>query len=112
MRQFPNNMFNPQLLRKFPPQVRQGMNPPVVMNRPPEFEGVDPNARREYFGDRLYAKIASNPKFATFQDLFPKIIGIFLDLSDPYIERLMVDDEYFTIQVNEAVKLLRDGGNN
>lgn len=103
-------MFNPQLLRKFPPQMmRPGM---PTMPVPNDFENIDPQQKREFFGDRLYGKISTNPAFAQFSDLFPKIIGIFLDLDENLIHRLLHDDAYFTSQVSDAVRLLRERAGN
>ena len=46
--------------------------------------------------------------FNSYQSLFPKIIGVFLDLEDSLIEKLLRDDKYFMQQVSETVKLLTE----
>jgi len=127
MRNLPNNMrvnsvFGPHMLRKFPPQTmfvkpnmsHPGMYPPQMGGVPnqqfPQFaniplEGLDKNARRDFFGEKLYTKISSNPQFANMTDYFSKVVGIFLDLDDAVIERLINDDNYFVQQVYETVRV-------
>jgi len=118
MRQFNNpGFFGPQYIRKFPPQtgfvqpnMGQRMNPQMQGQG---FQGMDnmlmdKNARRDYFGERLYTKISSNPQFSQLTEYFSKIVGIFLDLDDQIIERLIQDDGYFFAQVNETVRLLNE----
>jgi len=115
MRPFPNaNVFGPHMLRKFPPQtnfVKPPMMPPQMhpnMGGMPMDMMLDKNARRDYFGEKLYTKISSNPGFAQYADYFSKIVGIFLDLDDPIIERLITDDNYFNTQVIETIRLLEE----
>ena len=81
-----------------------GMDQDMLMN--------DPNAKRDYYGERLYSKISSNPNYANISDFFSKIVGIFLDLEEQVIERLIKDDTYFDIQVRETVRLLAERNNN
>jgi hypothetical protein len=64
VRLFPGNMMGPQMLRKFPPQTNFMKTPMPMMN----MEGLDKNQRRDYYGERLYAKISSNPQFANFAE--------------------------------------------
>ena len=66
----------------------------------------DTNARDEYYGERIYEKIAKIKKYENYEALFPKIVGIFLDLGDGVLEKLIKDDKYFNEQVDEAIKLL------
>jgi len=40
--------------------------------------------------------------------LFSNIVGIFLDLDEPVIERLITDDKYFDLQVRETIRLLAE----
>ena len=68
MRQFPPNMMGPQMLRKFPPQtnfMKPNMGQPQQMMN---MEGIDKNQRRDYYGDRLFTKISSNPQFANLNE--------------------------------------------
>jgi hypothetical protein len=81
-----------------------GMDQEMMMN--------DPNAKRDYYGERLYSKISSNPNYANISDFFSKIVGIFLDLEEQVIERLIKDDTYFDIQVRETVRLLAERSTN
>jgi len=101
-----NNMMNP-MMQNMPPMNMQMNNmmggvDPEIMN--------DPNAKRDYFGERLYTKISSNPNYSHVSDLFSKIVGIFLDLEEPVIERLINDDTYFDVQVRETMRLLAEKG--
>ena len=68
----------------------------------------DPSLRRDYFGEKLYTKISSFTQFGQFSDMFSKIVGIFLDLEEQVIERLISDDSYFDMQVRETIRLLAD----
>ena len=74
MRQFP--VFAHNMLRKFPingPMLNQQqmpfmppqMNP---MNNIPDIGQMDPNTKREFFGEKLYQKISINPAFNKFQE--------------------------------------------
>ena len=64
-------MFGPHMLRKFPPQS-PFMRPPHEMERngPPmmreqvDFSQMDRNTRRDFFGEKLFTRISSNPRFA------------------------------------------------
>jgi polyadenylate-binding protein len=79
MRNFPGQVFGPHMLRKFPPQtafmkpamqMNIPMNPNYPMQQPnipmnmmtPEMM-MDKNARRDFYGERLYTKISSDPRF-------------------------------------------------
>lgn len=99
------NMMNP-MMQNMPP-----MNMPMnnMMDVDPEIMN-DPQAKRNYFGERLYTKISSNPNYSHVSDLFSKIVGIFLDLEEPVIERLINDDTYFDVQVRETMRLLAEKG--
>jgi len=123
MRQFGQGggFFGPQYLRKFPPQTgfvqpnmmqqqrgMQGMQPMQGQNMFTGMDMIDKNARRDYFGERLYTKISTSPQYSQLADYFSKIVGIFLDLDDQIIERLINDDQYFFAQVNETVRLLNE----
>jgi hypothetical protein len=130
MRNLPQNMralnsvFGPHMLRKFPPQtmfVKPNMTHPHMPNMynqqmpmvPPQqfqyapmpLDGLDKNARRDFFGEKLYTKISSNPQFTAMSEYFSKIVGIFLDLDDQVIERLINDEVYFGQQVYETVRV-------
>jgi len=123
MRAF-NNVFGPHMLRKFPPQtmmVKQNMQQMPPMNYgmpgmmpgmggidPQQMEGMDQTQRRDFYGERLFTKISSNPQYSAMNEYFSKIVGIFLDLDDQVIERLINDDTYFSQQVNETVRLLTE----
>ena len=69
-------------------------------------KNMDKNARTDYYGEKIYEKIAKDEKFTAYESYFPKIVGIFLDLSDGIIERLLNDDKYFNEQVEETIRLL------
>ncbi len=119
MRAF-NNVFGPHMLRKFPPQTvfmkpnmqQQQQMPPMQYGMPNQvmpvqmgMENLDKSTRRDFYGEKLYTKISSNPQFSTMNDYFSKIVGIFLDLDDHVIERLINDDVYFSQQVVETVRV-------
>ncbi len=84
----PQNMMmgRNQYPQMMPPQM---MQQPMNMNMP-----VDKNTRRDYYGDRLFSKISSMPQFGNMTDYFSKIVGIFLELEDAIIERLINDDGF------------------
>jgi hypothetical protein len=98
------------------PMNMMGMGPMGTMGMPmmgmdQEMLLNDPNAKRDYYGERLYSKISSNSNYANISDFFSKIVGIFLDLEEQVIERLIKDDTYFDIQVRETVRLLAERNN-
>lgn len=84
------NMMNPQM-----------MNPQMNMNMP-----VDKNTRRDYYGDRLFSKISSLTQLSHLTDFFSKIVGIFLELEDAVIEKLIADEVYLVSQVNETHRVI------
>ena len=69
---------------------------------------MDSNARNEYFGEKLYSKIAKMPQFDKYSNYFSKIVGIFLDLDDNVLYKLLNDNQYFVEQINETIKLLTE----
>ena len=69
---------------------------------------MDTGARTDYFGEQLFAKISNTPAFASYASYFSKIVGIFLDLEDSVIDKLIKDDKYFHQQVQETIKLLTE----
>ena len=69
-------------------------------------EMLDKNARRDFYGERLFTKISTVPQYAAHSDLFSKIVGIFLDLEDTVIERLIEDNNYFNVQVIETIRVI------
>jgi len=79
---------------------QQMMNPPMNMNMP-----VDKNTRRDYYGDRLFSKISSMKQFSNMTEYFSKIVGIFLELDDNIIEKLIADEGFLVSQVNETHKV-------
>ena len=85
------------------PQVQPPLQPP---QNQPDTNKMDKNARIDYYGEKIYEKIAKDEKYAAYESYFPKIVGIFLDLSDGVIERLLNDNKYFDDQVNETIRLL------
>ena len=107
----------PQMIRQFPQQTPPygmmpgpGMMPPMQnqqpMMAPPQ--GRNPNTRNDFFGEQLYQKISGTPIFHEYSAHFAKIVGIFLDLSDAVLERLINDDAYFKQQVQETINLLNN----
>jgi polyadenylate-binding protein len=72
MRPFGQNVFGPHLLRKFPPQtgfMKAPMNMPMnqmpIQNMPQNMDViVDKNVRRDFYGERLFTKISSNPNYS------------------------------------------------
>ena len=100
MMNFPQNMMmnRNQMPNMMNPQ--QMMNPQMNMNIP-----VDKNTRRDYFGDRLFSKISSLQQFSHMTDYFSKIVGIFLELEDAIIEKLINDEAFLVSQVNETYRV-------
>ena len=104
------NMFHPNMMRSFPQnmmmnrnQFPQMMNPQMMgqpMNMP-----VDKNTRRDFYGDKLFSKISSLPQFSNMADYFSKIVGIFLELEDGIVEKLINDDAFLVSQVGETYKV-------
>ena len=102
MRQIPQGMYPPNMMRKMPymPMMAiQGQVPP---------QKTDPIARSDYYGEPLFTKIANTPQFAEYANYFAKIVGIFLDLEDQVLDKLLRDDDYFKQQVQETIKLLTE----
>jgi polyadenylate-binding protein len=73
IRQFGNNVFGgPHMLRKFPPQtsfMKAPMNMPMNQmqnqNVPQNIDMLmDKGARRDFYGERLFTKISSNPHYS------------------------------------------------
>jgi len=86
--------------------VSNNIQPPKMPEPEPPYNKMDKNARTDYYGEKIYEKIAKDKKYAAYESLFPKIVGIFLDLNDGVIEKLINDDKYFDEQVEETIKLL------
>ena len=93
-------------MRKMQYGMQGQMMMPMQNQLPPQ--KTDPNARSDYYGEPLFTKIANTPQFSEYANYFAKIVGIFLDLEDPYLEKLLRDDEYFKEQVQETIKLLTE----
>ena len=104
-------MGMPMNMNQMPMGMNMNMNMGPMMGMDQEFLN-DPNAKRDYYGERLYGKISSNPYYGDITEYFSKVVGIFLDLEEPVIERLIKDDNYFDIQVRETVRLLAERSNN
>lgn len=107
--------FPPQMIRQFPPQTPYGMMPNQMMGpmqpqpmMPQQQRNVNTNTRNDYFGEQLFQKISRTPIFQEHSQHFAKIVGIFLDLSDNVLERLIQDDAYFQQQVQETINLLNN----
>ena len=115
-------MFHPQM-QQFPmmpmprmmmPPFNNNMRPPMV-NMPPPQQQLDPRnmdktTRQDFYGEQLFTKVSKNPKFTNYANYFSKIVGIFLDLDDNIIEKLLKDDKYFEEQVEETIHLLSEKG--
>ena len=90
--------------------------PRIIQNNMREFSeknnnSMDSNARNEYFGEKLYNKISKISQFDKYANYFSKIVGIFLDLDDNVLDKLINDDQYFVEQINETIKLLSEKDN-
>ena len=115
MRGFPmyNMPMGPMRPRMMPPYNNMRPQQPI-MNMPPqqppqmEPNKMDANARADYYGEQLFTKISRSPEFSNYANYFSKIVGIFLDLEDTVIEKLIKDDKYFHNQVQETIKLLTE----
>lgn len=95
-----------------PPMNMMGMpmNPvrPMVMQPMQSPPKMDPNSRADYFGEMLFEKISNCRGFENYANYFSKIVGIFLDLDDNVLDKLIKDDKYFEQQVKETIKLLTE----
>jgi len=116
IRSFPRGMapmnMNINLQRRMP-FANMNMRINLNNNQPPRKQEqtgynnrMDSNARTDYYGEKIYEKISKDKKYAAYESYFPKIVGIFLDLSDGVVERLINDDKYFDEQVEETIRLL------
>ncbi len=130
MRKFPNQINYPNQQIDMLPQSYDlvlGMQHYQMMNMMPMMGGMqvplnmggmqipmeniqemDSNAKRDYYGEKLYNKISANPTYQHFHEFYSKIVGIFLDLEDHVIEKLINDDHYFDLQVRETMRLLAE----
>ena len=116
VRNFPHGMspMNLNMQRRMPfLNMRVNINNNINTNnfqppKQPSSPKMDKNARTDYYGEKIYEKISKAQKYAAYESIFPKIVGIFLDLNDGVIERLLTDDQYFDEQVEETIRLLGD----
>jgi len=116
VRNFPHGMspMNLNMQRRMPfLNMRVNINNNINANniqppKQPSSPKMDKNARTDYYGEKIYEKISKAQKYAAYESIFPKIVGIFLDLNDGVIERLLTDDQYFDEQVEETIRLLGD----
>lgn len=109
-------MLNPDIIRRLPPQsmgippnMRPGMSEQMMMIPPMMMPNQQRarNQRNDYYGEHLFAKITQNKKFQDYNNLFTKIVGIFLDCEDSTIEKMIKDDNFFETQVYEALNLIQ-----
>jgi RNA recognition motif-containing protein len=106
-------MFSPQMLRKLPQNSYVNvMKQPIQMNMPihhqqqhPQMFHNDVNSRQDYYGEALFSKLQRINHLSQHYHYFSKIVGIFLELEDHHIQRLISDDNYFIIQVQETLKV-------
>ncbi len=105
------NHYN-TLQRKKETQIisRYFMNKPhnfQLLERVQEFQPItyDKQSYLNLLGERLFSKLSSMPVFFNFSILFSKIVGMFLDLNEKVIHRLINDDNYFIFQVKDAVQV-------
>ena len=112
MQQFPMMAMPMPMSRVMMPPYN--MRPQPMMNMPPhpqpDSRSIDKTSRQDYYGEKLFTKISQNPTFTNYANYFSKIVGIFLDLDDNIIEKLLRDDKYFQEQVDETIHLLTEKG--
>ena len=109
IRTFPQGIappMNVNMMQRRMPFINMNMNNQPQKSNEAGDNKIDSNARTDYYGERIYEKISKDKRFEKYESYFPKIVGIFLDLSDGVIERLLNDDKYLEEQVIETVKLL------
>ena len=75
----------------------------LIMNIP-----FNPSERYDYFGELLYDKIKSFPVYQNYAHYFLKIIGIFLDLDQITIVKLIINDRFFNVNVQDVINLLEE----
>ena len=64
------------------------------------------NERDEYYGEQLFNKISMNPCFTKYENYYPKLVGIFLELEDCVVEKMLENDKYLQENVEECIDLL------
>ena len=64
------------------------------------------NERDEYYGEQLFNKISMNPYLTKYENYFPKLVGIFLELEDSVIEKMLENDKYLQENMEECIDLL------
>lgn len=107
-------MYGRPIMPKFPGQPEGfGMMRQMMMPQMPQQQQMvlDRNQRYDYYGSRLYHKINATPEFQQYKNYFSKIVGIFLDLEDNVINRLLTEEAYLQKQVDEAIQLLSKNEN-
>lgn len=98
-------MHNMNMMNMMNNNQQQQFNPAIIENAPIK-------EKKEFYGEKLYHKISQINEFANFSELFPKIVGIFIDLDESIIVKLINDNRYFELQVRETLKLLAERNNN
>ena len=94
--------------RMMPYNMRQPMVNMQQQQITQQPQKMDQTARSDYYGEKLFTKISRTPNFSNYANYFSKIVGIFLDLDDNVLEKLIKDDKYFVQQVQETIKLLTE----
>lgn len=103
-------MFSPQMLRKLPQAnymnvMKQTINQNMPIQQPHQMYHNNEMNRQEFYGEALFSKLQRMNHLSNHYQWFSKIVGIFLDLEDHHIQRLIQDDNYFIMQVNETLKV-------
>ena len=80
----------------------------VGPQQPMEYDKNGSYDRADFFGEQLYAKLSRTPEFEKYSKDLNKIVGIFLELDDDVIDKLIKDGRYFNLQVREVIQLLTE----
>ena len=106
----------PMLMPRYPPQRMPGFTGPMMppmnmqMMQMPQQQFPPANmtkaAAKDFYGEQLFSKISNYPMFKDYSTYFSKIVGIFIELEDNVVNKLLTDNSYFERQVNETIKLL------
>ena len=93
--------------------VRQKLNPskhsPIENNNAPTENDAAPeekNARKDYFGEILYAKILAKFNLSGKERYVSKVAGMLLELPDEFLNKMVADKTFLDEQTQAAYRLL------
>ena len=75
------------------------------MPQMPETKMPFEQSYKMFLGEKLFSKLAANQNYSKFSQYFSKIVGIFLELEEPILMKLINNNEFFFFHVNEVIKV-------